>query len=83
MGSRSFGAAQTRTDSSRWDHHELRDDRVLFFRDLMQPGTLTYHYLARVSFPGRFLAPPLRAEEMYTPELYGHGPASWVSYPER
>ena len=42
---RARGGAQAR--GARF-HHELRDDRVLFFRDLMQPGTLTYRYLARV-----------------------------------
>ena len=71
-GSRAFGAWKLWSSSSSFDHHELRDDRVLFFRDLMQPGTLTYRYLARVTSAGAFIAPPARAEEMYTPEVYGH-----------
>ena len=79
-GSRSFGAWKQWSGVSRHDHRELRDDRVLFFRDLMQPGTLTYRYLARVTSPGSFVAPPARAEEMYTPEVYGHTGAARVSY---
>jgi uncharacterized protein YfaS (alpha-2-macroglobulin family) len=78
--SRSFGAGNLWRASSRWDHRELRDDRVLFFKDLKQPGTLTYHYLARVTTSGDFAAPPTKAEEMYTPEVYGHTAASKVTY---
>ena len=62
--------------SSWYDHRELRDDRVLFFRDFAPAGTLSYHYLARVTAPGRFLAPPSRAEEMYNPEVFGHTAAT-------
>lgn len=83
IGARSFGATDAWLQSSSWDHHELRDDRVLFFRDLMQPGKLVYRYLARVSFGGEFIAPPVRVEEMYTPEVYGHGAASRVRYLDR
>jgi hypothetical protein len=79
-GSRSFGGIDAWLKSSYWDHHELRDDRALFFRDLMQPGALVFRYLARVSFAGDYLAPPTRVEEMYTPEVFGHGAAGRVQY---
>ncbi|MBW2457375.1 MAG: hypothetical protein JRI68_22900, partial [Deltaproteobacteria bacterium] len=79
----SFGATATRTGSDRYDHRELRDDRVLFFRDLMQPGKLTYRYLARVTTAGRFVAPPTKAEAMYNPEIFGHNAAAWVRYVSR
>src|SRR5512137_1213960 len=36
-GSLTFGGIDAWLKSSYWDHHELRDDRALFFRDLMQP----------------------------------------------
>lgn len=65
---------------SRYDHRELRDDRVLFFRDTVQPGTLTYRYLARVTTPGRFLAPPTQAKQMYVPEVFGYTASRWVRY---
>jgi len=67
-------------ETSRYDHRELRDDRALFFRDYAQPGTLTYRYLARVTAPGRFVAPPTRAAEMYNPEIFGHTASRTVSY---
>jgi alpha-2-macroglobulin len=76
----SFGARLLWKGGSRFDHRELRDDRVLFFRDHKQPGTLTYRYLARVTTVGTFAAPPTKAEEMYTPEVYGHTAAASVSY---
>ena len=79
-GSRAFGSWNQWAGVSSHDHRELRDDRVLFFRDLMQPGTLTYRYLARVSSAGSFIAPPARAEEMYTPEVYGHTGATRVTF---
>jgi len=53
---------------------------VLFFRDHKQPGKLTYKYLARVTTVGTFAAPPTKAEEMYTPEVYGHTAAASVTY---
>jgi len=56
---------------ARYDHREMRDDRVLHFVDFMPRGTHHFTYLARVTNPGRFLTPPARAEEMYNPELYG------------
>ena len=79
-GSRSFGAWKQWSDSSYYNHRELRDDRVLFFRDLMQPGALTYRYLARVTTPGEFVKPSARAEEMYTPEVYGYTAAARVTF---
>ena len=79
-GSRSFGAWKAWADGSHYDHRELRDDRVLFFRDHMQPGALTYRYLARVTTPGTFVKPPAKAEEMYTPEVYGYTAAARVTF---
>lgn len=69
-------------ETSRFDHRELRDDRALFFRDFAQAGTLVFRYLARVSTPGTFLAPPTRAEEMYNPEIFGHNASGQVTYPD-
>lgn len=57
---------------------EMRDDRVVHFADDLPAGITTYRYLARATVPGRFLMPPTRAEEMYTPETYGMTKARWV-----
>ncbi|KYF82970.1 hypothetical protein BE11_26595 [Sorangium cellulosum] len=50
---------------------EIRDDRVLFFVDHMAAGMYRYRYLARATTLGSFVVPPARAEEMYSPEVFG------------
>jgi hypothetical protein len=50
---------------------EIRDDRVLFFVDHMSAGMFHYRYLARATSLGTFVLPPTKAEEMYTPEVFG------------
>ncbi|WP_437805258.1 Ig-like domain-containing protein [Sorangium sp. So ce1078] len=50
---------------------EVRDDRVLFFVDHMAAGMYRYRYLARATTLGSFVVPPARAEEMYSPEVFG------------
>jgi hypothetical protein len=79
-GSRSFGEAMGWKGTDWYDHREMRDDRVLFFRDLKQPGTLTYRYLARVTAPGTFTRPPTKAEQMYEPEVFGHTAAEKITF---
>jgi uncharacterized protein YfaS (alpha-2-macroglobulin family) len=60
------------TTYSDWTSHQnLRDDRTEVFRDTMQPGHYVYSYLARATTGGTFLAPPMKIEEMYTPETFG------------
>ena len=53
------------------DHSELRDDRAIFFVDLLPPGRYTLRYLARVVSAGEAIAPAARIEEMYHPERFG------------
>jgi hypothetical protein len=50
---------------------EIRDDRVLFFVDHLPAGMFRYRYLARATSIGAFVVPPAKAEEMYTPEVFG------------
>ncbi len=61
---------------SRWwgsfSHHEQYADRVLLFADSMTPGKHTYRYLVRAVTPGDYLLPPTKAEEMYTPDVFGY-----------
>ncbi len=54
-----------------WYHRELRDDRVLYFVDHMAAGMYHYRYLARATTFGRYVVPPTKAEEMYSPEVFG------------
>ena len=61
-------------DSGWWspfDHHELRDDRVVYAAALLWPGTYTASYIARATTPGTFIRPPAHAEEMYNPGVSG------------
>lgn len=53
------------------DHHELREDRALFFADQIYPGQYTIRYLARVRAAGTVTAPSAKIEEMYHPERFG------------
>ncbi|MEB2322676.1 MAG: MG2 domain-containing protein [Sorangiineae bacterium] len=59
-------------------HRELRDDRVLHFVDHMAAGMYHYRYLARATSLGKFVVPPTRAEEMYSPEVFGRTAATTV-----
>ncbi|HEY9760662.1 MAG TPA: alpha-2-macroglobulin family protein [Oculatellaceae cyanobacterium] len=52
-------------------HQNLRDDRTEVFRNKMSAGHYVYSYLARATTTGSFLAPPMKIEEMYTPETFG------------
>ncbi|MBI3203583.1 MAG: Ig-like domain-containing protein [Myxococcales bacterium] len=61
-----------------WYRRELRDDRVLFFVDHMAAGMYHYRYLARATTLGKFVVPPTKAEEMYTPETFGRTGATLV-----
>ncbi len=58
-----------------WWHHfnhiEQRDDRVQLFADTLPAGVYTYTYLARATSIGTFTLPPLKAERMYQPEVFG------------
>jgi hypothetical protein len=54
-----------------FSHQEKRDDRVVLFSDRLPSGVYEYTYLARATTIGRFVVPPLKAEEMYHPEVFG------------
>jgi alpha-2-macroglobulin len=54
-----------------YEHDNLRDERVEAFGSLMYPGVYTYTYTALATTPGEFVLPPLKAEEMYSPEVFG------------
>ena len=53
------------------DYHELREDRAVFFADLLYPGRYTLRYLARVISAGDAIAASAKVEEMYHPERFG------------
>ena len=63
---------------SPWSHTELKDDRLHLFADALWAGDYQHTYLVRATTPGRFVAPPTRAEEMYAPETFGRGKTDHV-----
>jgi alpha-2-macroglobulin len=57
-----------------WSAAEVHDDRVGFFAWQMEPGqTYTFAYRVRAVFPGDYHVMPAAAEEMYDPDVRGHG----------
>jgi uncharacterized protein YfaS (alpha-2-macroglobulin family) len=54
-------------------HEELRHDAVRFFADRLEPGNYHLSYTAQAVAQGQFAIPPVRAEEMYDPDVYGTG----------
>ncbi len=65
--------------TSRWfEHQNLRDERAEAFATTVNEGDYNYSYLARATTPGKFVAAPTKAEEMYTPETFGRGQSDVV-----
>ena len=74
MPRRPSGGTSARWDGGWWtpfDHRELRDDRVVYRARVLWKGTYTVTYVARATTPGTFVRPPVLAEEMYNPAVYG------------
>eukprot|EP01101_Sappina_pedata_P003678 TRINITY_DN1484_c0_g1_i2.p1 TRINITY_DN1484_c0_g1~~TRINITY_DN1484_c0_g1_i2.p1 ORF type:complete len:2057 (-),score=813.75 TRINITY_DN1484_c0_g1_i2:105-6251(-) len=63
----------------RWFEHEnYRDERVECFSSLVWEGDHQYAYYARATTPGTFIVPPVKAEEMYSPEVFGRSASTRV-----
>jgi uncharacterized protein YfaS (alpha-2-macroglobulin family) len=54
-----------------YEHQNLRDDRAEAFTSLLWDGVYEYTYITRATTPGTFVVPPAKAEEMYSPEVFG------------
>ncbi len=54
-----------------YEHQNLRDERAEAFTPLLWDGVYNYSYIARATTPGTFVVPPAKAEEMYSPEVFG------------
>ncbi len=57
--------------SGGFDHVERHDDRIQLFATRLSEGVHTFSYIARATTAGSFRTAPARAEEMYTPEVFG------------
>ena len=69
--SQEVAAGETLGSSWISSHQELRQDRAVFFADLLHPGRYSLRYLARVVAAGDALAPSAKIQEMYHPERFG------------
>ena len=60
---------------SRWSfyHQELRHNAVRFYSEYLPAGNYRLSYTAQIIAPGEFTVLPVRAEEMYDPDVYGRG----------
>ncbi len=61
-----------------FEHQNLRDERAEAFTSLLWEGVYEYTYVARATTPGIFVAPPAKAEEMYSPEVFGRSGSAVV-----
>jgi uncharacterized protein YfaS (alpha-2-macroglobulin family) len=61
-----------------YEHQNMRDERAEAFAALLWDGVYHYSYIARATTPGTFVAPPAKAEEMYSPEVFGRSSSDWV-----
>jgi len=61
-----------------YEHQNMRDDRAEVFTSLLWDGVYEYTYIARATTPGTFIVPPAKAEEMYSPEVFGRSGSDWV-----
>lgn len=61
-----------------YEHQNMRDDRAEAFTSLLWEGVYEYTYVARATTPGTFIVPPAKAEEMYSPEVFGRSGSDWV-----
>jgi len=56
----------------------LRDDRAEAFTFWLWDGVSEYTSTPRATTPGTFIVPPAKAEEMYSPEVFGRSGSDWV-----
>ncbi|KAA3660965.1 MAG: hypothetical protein DWQ04_17950, partial [Chloroflexi bacterium] len=61
-----------------YEHQNMRDERAEAFSTLLWDGVYEYSYIARATTPGTFAVPPAKAEEMYSPEVFGRSGSNWV-----
>ncbi|MDO9531630.1 MAG: alpha-2-macroglobulin family protein, partial [Deltaproteobacteria bacterium] len=56
------------------NYFEIRNDRVLAFRDQVYSGSQKFEYYCRAVCEGKFIAPATRVAAMYSPGVNGYSP---------
>jgi hypothetical protein len=69
---------KTQTFWNWFDHQNLRDNRTEAFSSYLNSGVWEYKYVVRATTLGNFVAPPAKAEEMYSPETFGRSKTDFV-----
>lgn len=64
-------------------HRELRDRTVRLFAEFVPPGVYHIYYPAVASAAGAYRVPGVRAEFLYSPEIYGVSAQSTVRIERR
>ncbi len=62
-----------------FDHQNFRDDRTEAYSSYLPAGVYEYTYVARATTPGTFVTPPAKAEEIYSPEVFGRSGTDTVT----
>ncbi len=70
-GERSQGGWRSNWGVGYFDHVERHDDRLQLFATSLSEGAHTFSYVVRATTSGTFSTAPTRAEEMYSPEIFG------------
>ena len=65
------------------NHLEMREDRVLAFRDWVYAGPQVFEYYARAVCEGTFAAPATKVSAMYAPLVYGVTPKGEITIKAR
>lgn len=65
------------------DHLEMREDRVLAFRNWVYSGPQVFEYYARAVCEGTFTAPAAKVSAMYAPLVYGCTPRGEITIKAR
>ena len=70
---------------SRWSfyHQELRHEAARFYSEWLPAGNYHLSYAAQAIAPGEFQVLPVRAEEMYDPDVFGQGVPQTLVVEER
>ena len=58
-----------------WRYNELRKSSLMLYAPALRPGVYSHTFKLRAVARGNFLVKPARAEEMYSPEVFGQSAA--------
>ena len=61
------------------NYFEIRDDRVLAFRDRAWGGRYRYEYYARAVCAGEFVVPATKVQQMYQTDIVSYTPKAAIT----